>query len=86
MKNKDYYKVLGVAKTASSDEIRKAYLRLVRIYHPDRNNNKDAVSKFNEISEAYKILGNLDNRLKYSALINSKGKILKDIDKFEKDN
>ena len=86
MKKKDYYKVLGVTKTASSDDIRKAYLRLVRIYHPDRNSNKDAVKKFNDITEAYRILGDLDNRLKYSALINSKWKILKDIDKFEKND
>ena len=71
MKIKDYYKILGVNRTASTEEIRKQYMKLVRIYHPDLNpNNKEYLEKFKEITEAYNVLGKLDNRLKYSILLN----------------
>lgn len=87
MKVKDYYKILGVERTASSEAIKKAYHRLVRIYHPDRNDNTtESITKFNEITEAYKIIGNLDNRLKYSSLINGEKKLLKEILEHEKKN
>ena len=65
-KFKDYYKILGVSKTASQDEIKKAYRKLARKYHPDRNKgNKEAEEKFKEINEAYEVLGNPENRKKY---------------------
>ncbi len=68
---KDYYKVLGVERTASSVEIRKAYLKLIRKYHPDLNQGShENVHILKEIIDAYKILGDLDNRLRYSILLN----------------
>ena len=66
MEHKDYYKILGVSKTASQDEIKKAYRKLARKYHPDKNpGDKTAEEKFKEISEAYEVLGNPENRKKY---------------------
>lgn len=63
---KNYYDLLGVSKTASIDEIKKAYKKLARQYHPDLNpNNKEAESKFKEISEAYAILSDPEKRSKY---------------------
>ncbi|MGQ9819700.1 MAG: DnaJ domain-containing protein [Candidatus Kapaibacteriales bacterium] len=64
---KDYYKILGVSRTASNEEIKRAYYRLAKVYHPDVNNgNKDVLNKFYEITEAYQTLINLERRLKYS--------------------
>ena len=64
---KDYYKILGVDRTASSEQIKKAYYFLVKKYHPDLHpDNPKAKQKYQIISEAYKILGNLDNRLDYA--------------------
>ncbi len=66
---KDYYKVLGVAKTASADEIKKAYRKLAMKYHPDKNKgNKEAEAKFKEISEAYEVLKDTQKRQKYDNL------------------
>lgn len=62
----DYYKRLGVAKTASADDIKKAYRKLARKYHPDLNpNDKKAEAKFKEINEANEVLSNVENRKKY---------------------
>lgn len=62
----DYYKVLGIDETSSTEEVRKAYLKLAKRHHPDRNNNDEiSLVKFTLINEAYHILGNLENRLKY---------------------
>ncbi len=65
-KFKDYYKILGVSKNATQDEIKKAYRKLARKYHPDKNKgDKEAEEKFKEINEAYEVLGNPENRKKY---------------------
>jgi hypothetical protein len=53
---KDYHKVLGVAKDADEDTIRRAYRRLALLFHPDRNKNAGAEARFKEINEAYAIL------------------------------
>ena len=63
---KDLYSVLGVAKTASEAEIKSAYRKLARKYHPDLNkDNKEAAEKFKEVSAAYDILGSKEKRQKY---------------------
>jgi curved DNA-binding protein len=62
----DYYKVLGISKTASQDEIRSAYRRLARKHHPDLNpNDKEANRKFQQINEANEVLSDPDKRKKY---------------------
>lgn len=62
---KDYYKILGVENKASSDEIKKAYRKLALKYHPDKNSDPDAESKFKEFSEAYEVLSNDEKRSHY---------------------
>jgi len=64
----DYYKVLGVDKKASGDEIKKAYRKLALKYHPDRNQgNKSAEEQFKKISEAYAVLGDPEKRKQYDS-------------------
>jgi molecular chaperone DnaJ len=66
--NKDFYKVLGVSKDASQADITKAYRKLARKYHPDLNKTKQAEEKFKDLSEAYDVLNNKEERRKYDAI------------------
>ena len=62
----DYYKILGVDKSASQDDVKKAYKKLARKYHPDLNpNDPDAHRKFQEINEANEVLSDPEKRKKY---------------------
>lgn len=77
----DYYKVLGLAKNASQNDIKKAYRKLARKYHPDVNpNNKEAELKFKQVNEANEVLSHPENRKKYDQY----GKDWKHADEFEK--
>ncbi|UBM58570.1 J domain-containing protein [Marinilongibacter aquaticus] len=77
----DYYKILGVPKTATEADIKKAYRKLARKYHPDLNpGNKEAEKKFKEVNEANEVLSNADNRKKYDQY----GKDWKHAEEFEK--
>jgi curved DNA-binding protein len=69
MDYKDYYKILGVERSAGPDEIRKAYRKLAMQYHPDRNpDDKQAEEKFKEINEAYQVLSDPQKRTRYDQL------------------
>ena len=63
--NRDYYKILGVAKGSSQEEIRSKFRRLALEYHPDRNKEPDAQDKFKEINEAYQVLSDPNKRAEY---------------------
>src|SRR6266496_3822353 len=66
---KDYYKSLGVERTASEEEIRKAFRKVSRQYHPDvAKDKKTAEEKFKEINEAYEVLGDAEKRKQYDQL------------------
>jgi molecular chaperone DnaJ len=67
MSKRDYYEILGIAKTATEDEIKKAYRKLAIKYHPDKNpNDKTAEDKFKEAAEAYEVLSNAEKRQRYN--------------------
>ena len=66
MSKRDYYEVLGVGKSATDKELKKAYRKLAIRYHPDKNpNDKGTESKFKEAAEAYEVLSNPDKRARY---------------------
>src|SRR5258708_1646074 len=65
---KDYYKTLGVPKSATAADLKKAYRKLARQYHPDVNKNPDASKKFKEVNEANEVLSDPDKRKRYDAL------------------
>src|SRR5215218_5887766 len=62
---RDYYDVLGVARTASDDEIKKAYRKLALQFHPDRNKAPEATERFKEATEAYQVLSDSEKRSMY---------------------
>lgn len=62
---KDFYEILGVNKTATADEIKKAYRKLALQYHPDRNKTKEGEEKFKEVTRAYEVLSNDEKRKQY---------------------
>ncbi|MCL4136041.1 UNVERIFIED_CONTAM: hypothetical protein GTU68_040141 [Idotea baltica] len=68
MKYQDYYKTLGIEKSADKAEIKKAYKKLARKYHPDLNKDKSAEAKFKEVTEAYEVLKDSEKRQRYDEL------------------
>src|SRR3990167_2660889 len=68
MEYKDYYAVLGVAKNASEDDIKHAYRRLARKYHPDVSKEKNAEEQFKNVQEAYEVLKDPEKRKAYNEL------------------
>ena len=68
MKYKDYYKILGVERAANEEQIKKAYRKLARKYHPDVSKEKDAEEKFKEVAEAYEVLKDAEKRKAYDTM------------------
>lgn len=68
MEYKDYYEILGVKRDATESEIKSAYRKLARKFHPDVNKTKEAESKFKDINEAYEVLGDKAKRQRYDSL------------------
>ena len=65
---KDYYKVMGVAEQASPAEIKQAYRKLARKFHPDVSKEPDAEAKFKDIGEAYAVLNDVEKRAEYDQI------------------
>jgi len=70
MNNKDFYKILGINRNASSDDIKKAYRNLSKKYHPDINKSDEAIQKYKDVQEAYETLSNEEKRKTYDSLNN----------------
>ncbi|MFZ5492517.1 MAG: DnaJ C-terminal domain-containing protein [Pseudomonadota bacterium] len=68
MEYKDYYKILGVARDASADDIKRAYRKLARKYHPDVSKEPNAENRFKDVAEAYEVLKDADKRAAYDQL------------------
>src|ERR1700744_390913 len=68
MEYRDYYKILGVTRTATADEVKKSYRRLARKFHPDVSKEKDAEAHFKEVQEAYEVLKDTEKRAAYDQL------------------
>ena len=68
MQYKDYYEILGVKRDATESEIKSAYRKLARKFHPDVNKTKEAEQKFKDINEAYEVLGDKQKRQRYDSL------------------
>src|SRR3974390_2471747 len=68
MEFKDYYKIMGVPRDASETQIKQAYRKLARKYHPDVSKEKDAEARFKEVGEAYEVLRTPDKRAAYDQL------------------
>src|SRR5215467_11270994 len=68
MKYKDYYRILGLERTAGEEDIKKAYRKLARKYHPDESKEKDAEEKLKEVSEAYEVLKDAEKRKAYDTM------------------
>lgn len=84
MKIKNYYKILGLESSATSEEIRVAYKRLVRKYHPDLHPENNKIQKvFSEIKEAYDVLSDLDKRLQYNLLLSRSKKLIDEVTRRE---
>ena len=66
---RDYYEALGVNRSATADEIRRAHRKLALQYHPDRNKEKSAVARFAEIQQAYEVLSDDEKRKRYDDFI-----------------
>ena len=62
---KDYYEILGISKTSTAEEIKRAYRKLALQYHPDRNKTKEAEEKFKEVNKAYEVLSDTTKRQQY---------------------
>ena len=65
---RDYYEVLQVTRTSSGEEIRRAYRKMARQYHPDLNSSDEAEERFKEINEAYEVLSDPEKRQRYDTL------------------
>ena len=68
MEYKDYYEIMGVARDATQDEVKRAYRKLARKYHPDVSKEADAENRFKELGEAYEVLKDTEKRAAYDQL------------------